>query len=223
MQTVITTAARLVRAIYTIYTRKWSFLATFAVLFLSSLIVLANFDLLPERAPRTPAVEVASVATDAKTSPLVSGVGTQSTRASLPVSLTIPARDIAVTIENPSSTDIAVLDKALLTGAVRYPTSAGLGEDGNLVIFGHSSYLPVVHNSAFKAFNGLEKVERGDEIFVSSKDATYRYVILSVVKESAQSDTAIPLAVEGRLLTLATCDSFGKQTDRFVVTAILVE
>jgi len=177
-------------------------------------MMLAHFELLPEIT--TSEAQVAS--------PLVDGVGSYPRGAgTLPISLRVPSRDIMVTVANPNTTDIAVLDTALLSGVVRYPTSAALGEEGNVIIFGHSSGLPVVHNSAFKAFNGLEKVKRGDEIFVSSDTKEYRYVVLSVAKETATSDTAIPLTVEGHILTLATCDSFGKQTDRIVVTAVLVE
>ncbi len=215
MQKAMTAVARTIRASYLIYTRKWSFLAVFGVLFFFTLITLARFELLPEKEPLIHTAEAAS--------PLVAGKGTVRRTGALPVSLTVPSRNISVTVANPTSIDIGVLDTALTNGVVRYPTSATLGEDGNVIIFGHSSYLPVVHNSAFKAFNGIEKVQRGDEIVVSSGDATYRYVVLSVGKESAESSVAIPLAVSGRLLTLATCDSFGKKSDRFVVTAILVE
>lgn len=222
MERITSAAARLVRAIYTIYTRKWSFLAMFGVLFLSALLSLAHFDLLPEPLPEKS--QVVSVVTNVQAaSSLIEGAVRSNAKGALPVSLRIPSRNIEVAVANPVSTDIAVLDTELLKGAVRYPTSATLGQDGNVVIFGHSSALPVVHNSAFKAFNGLDKVKRGDEIFVASADHEYRYVVLSVIKESANSETAIPLAVEGRLLTLATCDSFGKQSDRFVVTAVLVE
>jgi sortase (surface protein transpeptidase) len=47
------------------------------------------------------------------------------------------------------------------------------------------------------------------------------YAVDSVQQMSATSD-AIPLTSTGYTLTLATCDSFGKKTDRFVVTATLV-
>ncbi len=217
MQKATTAIARIIRALYMIYARKWSFLAVFSVLFFSALISLARYDLLPEK------VVVTEVVPTAKASPLVENSDVVRRKGAFPVSLAVPSRNISVTVANPTSTDIGVLDAALQNGVVRYPTSATLGEDGNVIIFGHSSYLPVVHNSAFKAFNGLEKVQRGDEIIVSAEDATYRYVVLSVGKESAESSVAIPLAVSGRLLTLATCDSFGKKSDRFVVTAVLVE
>ena len=38
-------------------------------------------------------------------------------------------------VANPTSTNVEVLDQALLKGAVRYPTSAELGVNGTVLIF----------------------------------------------------------------------------------------
>ncbi len=139
-----------------------------------------------------------------------------------PIRVEIPALKLDVSIENPESTDVAVLDAALLSGAVRYPTSAKLGEDGNVILFGHSSYLPVVNNKAFKAFNEIQNLKNGDQILVHGAGTTYVYVVKEVASASAES-AALPLTKTGHTLTLATCDSFGKKSDRFVVVADLVE
>jgi LPXTG-site transpeptidase (sortase) family protein len=113
------------------------------------------------------------------------------------------------------------LDGDLLTGAVHYPTSAELGEDGNVVLFGHSSYLPIVKNQAYKTFDGIQKLAVGDLVTVYSSTTAYTYAVRTVAKESA-NDAIIPLTVDGRVLTLSTCNSFGEKTDRFVVTADFV-
>ena len=55
-----------------------------------------------------------------------------------------------------------------------------------------------------------------------SSDRAYVYSVDTVNKEDANAD-AIPLTVTGAKLTLSTCDLFGEKTDRFVVTASLVE
>ena len=91
-----------------------------------------------------------------------------------------------------------------------------------MVIFGHSSYLPVVNNPSFKALNGIQKLHEGDTIAVSSSGTTYTYAVRTVSKEDADS-AGIPLVVSGKVLTLATCDSFGTKSDRFVVVADFVE
>ncbi len=204
---------RLIRAGKRAYARKWSFLGIFAAIFLGSVFILAKLDLLPETlsAPVAPTVTLASSTNPA---PIV---GTE-----FPTSIAIPAIKVAASIANPDTTNVSTLDNLLLKGAVRYPTSAELGETGNVVLFGHSSYLPVVGNQAYKTFNGIQKLVAGDMITVSSADTVYTYRVRSMMKESA-NDAAIPLSVAGRVLTLSTCDSFGAKTDRFVVVADFVE
>ncbi len=199
------------------YERKWSFLGVFAFVFLGSLSLLAQLNLLPD-APPAPSATLAA-------SPLIaasSHMATSTTVAEFPTSMVIPALGLSVTIANPDTTDISTLDHLLLKGAVRYPTSALLGEAGNVVLFGHSSYLPIVLNQAYKTFDGIQKLTPGDAITVYSSDTAYTYRVKSVTKESA-NDAAIPLSVSGRVLTLSTCDSFGEKTDRFVVVSDFVE
>lgn len=211
---------RLIQAGKRAYARKWSFFGIFAVAFLGSILTLAKFDLLPE----TPLAPAASTVT-LVASPLVAtdaNALASRTEAEFPTSITIPAIKLVANISNPDTTDISALDKLLLKGAVRYPTSASLGEVGNVVLFGHSSYLPVVGNQAYKTFNGIQKLVVGDAITVYSLDRAYTYQVSKVSKESA-NDGAIPLSVVGRVLTLSTCDSFGAKTDRFVVVADFVE
>lgn len=192
--------------------RKGSFLAVFFVALFASTGVLAMLDLLPE----TEEAAGETVKPDVVT-PAGAAVDVEN-----PIHIEIPEIGLEATIKNPTSTNVAVLDEALLTGAVRYPTSAKLGEEGNVILFGHSSYLPVVNNKAFKAFNGVEDLNRGDEILVSGSDRTFVYAVTSV-REANISEDAIPLTASGNILTIVTCDSFGQKTDRFIVTATLVE
>jgi LPXTG-site transpeptidase (sortase) family protein len=219
MEQIVDFTVRLIRAGKEAYAKKWSFFGVFFFMFFGSVVVLAQLDLLPDTAPAS--VEAAAVVAAPKVS--------QSARTSepiavveLPTKIEIPAINLAATIENPTVTTVAVLDGGLLRGAVRYPTSAKLGEIGNVVLFGHSSYLPVVGNQAYKTFNGIQKLSAGDVVTVYSSSTAYTYRVRSMAKESA-NDGAIPLDVSGRVLTLATCNSFGTKTDRFVVTADFVE
>lgn len=218
MEGIITIAVRLIGAGTQIYSRKWSFIGVFAFAFLGSVFTLAQFDLLP-----TLSVSAAE-STAPLTHPLVATeVVAPPTVPELPLKIEIPAISLAATIENPMTRDIDALDQGLLLGSVRYPTSAKLGEVGNVVLFGHSSYLPIVRNQAYKTFNGIQKLATGDLIVVSSSDTSYTYRVRSVAKESANDNSVIPLSVAGKALTLVTCDSFGAKSDRFVVVADFVE
>ena len=136
----------------------------------------------------------------------------------LPVRVIGEAVGLDVSVNNPTSTDIETLDKALLSGAVRYPTSAWLGQEGSLLVFGHSSYLPLVRNQAYKAFNDIQKFSAGDTVKVRSATIEYRYKVVSVRLADATEDS-IEFPPSGKHLVLVTCDSFGKKTERFIVTA----
>lgn len=141
-----------------------------------------------------------------------------------PMRIVIKDASIDVPVLNPSDTSIPVLDNALLSGAVRYPLSARLNEGGNIFIFAHSSYSPNIKNKMFKAFNGVENLNAGDQIILRGKNSggteeEYVYLVRSVRKTKAE-DELIPLTRFGdRRLTLSTCDSFGSRSSRFVVEA----
>ncbi|MAJ97207.1 hypothetical protein CL644_02590 [bacterium] len=140
-----------------------------------------------------------------------------------PERLVIPRIGIDLPVSNPQSRNIQVLDEELTKGAVRYPDSAKLGEKGgNVLLFGHSSRLPVVRNKFFKAFNGIETLNVGDVIQAYSGSDVYSYRVNRVYRASA-TDDRIALGVEGERLTLLTCDSFGKRSDRWVVEAEFFE
>ncbi|MFA5942077.1 MAG: sortase [Candidatus Paceibacterota bacterium] len=212
MKRLITITARLIQSSQRAYTKKWSFFGVFVLVFLGSVSALARLDLLP-----------ASSSAEARENTQVSANIAEPAIPELPIKVSIPAINLSATIANPTAADAATLDKELLRGAVRYPTSARLGEEGNVVLFGHSSYLPIVGNQSYKTFNGIQKLKTGDIITVSSLSIEYTYRVKSVTKESANGNSAIPLSVAGKTLTLVTCNSFAKKTDRFVVVADFVE
>ena len=211
--TSVKTAAQLVRASHTAYTKKWSFLVLFVFVLFTTVGIAAKLDVLPN--PQ----KAAQAEADLK--PLAASVAA-TLAPELPSKIEIPAIGLSQTVTNPESTNVEVLDNALLTGPVRYPSSSKLGVGGNVIIFGHSSYLPIVHNQAFKAFDGIQKLKQGDRITVTGSGHVYVYSVDNVQTENATAD-AIPLTVDGSKLTLATCDSFGSKSSRFVVTATLVE
>ena len=109
----------------------------------------------------------------------------------------------------------------MLSGAVRYPGSALLGENAPMFLFGHQSYLPVVRNQAFKAFNDLQKLDAGDTIRVYSNTAVYEYEVSTVSLVEA-ADALIPLVPGEKTLVLSTCNSFGDPGERYVVEAKLI-
>lgn len=139
----------------------------------------------------------------------------------LPITIKISKIEVNAPIYNPATTSVEILDNYLLKGAVRYPGSGLLGGDGNIFIFGHNTQLRIVNNQAFKTFNGLQNLKKGDLIQVFSDKYEYDYKVLSVNIVSA--DKALVDFNKNKMLTLSTCDNFATKTDRFVVQSEFVE
>jgi LPXTG-site transpeptidase (sortase) family protein len=139
----------------------------------------------------------------------------------------VVAKDVGldVTVVNPASTDIDVLDNELTKGAVHYPTSAPLGINGTVLLFGHSSYLPVVYHQYYKTFDGIQNLKTGDIVSVYSGTTLYRYAVtgVRVADSTDDNDNQIPLLSDNKYLTLVTCESFAAKSNRFIVTASYVD
>ncbi len=190
----------------------WEFLMVFLAVFFLLSVFLFVIDFVPE--PVTVADTQKTVAEE--TTPVV-----QQFPIEVPVRIAIESIGVDTQIVNPVESDIATLDASLLKGAVRYPESALLGENASMFLFGHQSYLPVVRNQAFKAFNDLQKLNEGDEISVFSETAEYRYRVTSVTLVHADT-SLVELNPHERTLTLTTCNSFGEKSERYVVEAEFV-
>jgi LPXTG-site transpeptidase (sortase) family protein len=138
-----------------------------------------------------------------------------------PRSLHIPTVGITVPIVTPTSTTISALDTALADGVVRYPGSGNPGERTNILFFGHSSNLPVVHNPAYRALNKLEDVRLGDDVYVRSGEREYHYKVFAV-RLTTDTEELVTFTSDERQITISTCNTFGQKSERFVVQAIYV-
>lgn len=138
-----------------------------------------------------------------------------------PSRMRIPAIDLDLPVLNPATRDIAKLDEVLKDGPARYVDSALLGEKGNILIFGHSSHLPVVHNQMYKAFNRVPDLVEGDSIEIEGDGKVYSYRVLAVRSVDAE-EGIIDLSREGNRLTIVTCDTLTSKSARFVVDAELI-
>jgi LPXTG-site transpeptidase (sortase) family protein len=138
-----------------------------------------------------------------------------------PERIVITSIGLDLPIQNPETRDIAALDEVLKDGPARYVDSALLGQKGNMLVFAHSSRLPVVRNQMYKAFNRVSELESGDTITVSGDGKEYIYSVTSVRRADAEEEL-IDLAPTGNRLTLVTCDTLTSKTSRFIVEAELV-
>lgn len=143
--------------------------------------------------------------------------------ATLPGRIVIPAISLDLPVQNPSTRDINALDTLLQSGPARYVDSAKLGEKGNVLIFAHSSRLPVVRNQMFRAFNRVSELSQGDTITITGEDgSSYVYAVTSVRRANASEEIINLSPKAGTVLTLITCDTLTSKDSRWILEAELV-
>jgi LPXTG-site transpeptidase (sortase) family protein len=204
---------------------KAVFLAAFIVIFFSAISAGDSVGFVPCQLDGTcvthsDSLALASLPVLGETS----DASSTSTHTALPVRIKIDSAGIDLPVQNPATTDVDALDTLLQNGPARYVDSAELGEDGNVVIFAHSSHLPIVHNQMFKAFNNIPELKQGDTITLVGDDGVqYLYSVDGVAKADVESGTTIPLSASlGKKLTLVTCDTLTGKSARYILTATFV-
>jgi LPXTG-site transpeptidase (sortase) family protein len=204
--------------------RNTAFSLWFIVIFTLSFAFLYTIDVVPDPAAHwknTHGGALVASATDTSSVAVISHQSSVASQSELPVRIVSDQIGLDANVSNPTSTNTEVLDQYLKKGAVRYPTSAMLSVNGTVVLFAHSTYLPVVANPAYRTFTDIQKLKVGQEVSVYSGDREYRYQVTSVTKVHA-SDGTVALKTDGQYLVLVTCDTFDKVlTDRWVVEAKL--
>ena len=144
-----------------------------------------------------------------------------------PSRIVISSIGLDLPVQNPGTRNIDALDTLLQKGPARYVDSARLGEAGNMVIFAHSSHLPVVHNQMYKAFNRVPELVSGNVISITGADAAgvehvYLYVVETVRRADANDEVITLSAKEGTRLTLVTCDTLTSKSTRWILEASYV-
>lgn len=202
------------KALNIVFSNRWHFLLLFLGIFFVTLLVFSWIGFVPESMETANERSVNAAAAE--------NIERQAEQPIVPERISIPVIGVDVSIENPESRDIAILDRALKKGAVRYPGSGLLNENGNMFLFGHSSYLPVIYNRNYQAFNNLQKLKEGDSIYLFGGGLEHRYRVRSVTLADADEIVVDLRKGTGKRLTLSTCNSFGDAEERYVVEADFV-
>jgi sortase A len=110
-------------------------------------------------------------------------------------------------------------NKSLENGVAHMKGTAKPGEDGNIVIFGHSSKNEKYHGDYGEIFAGLNNLETGDEIkIVDSEGNEINYKVES--KDIVlPSDISVLDQNNRNRLTLLTCWPIGSNEKRLVIIA----
>lgn len=89
------------------------------------------------------------------------------------------------------------------------------GENGNFAVAGHSSYR---YN---QVFNGLHKVNVGDEIYINTTNEEFTYTITEIFETEPENIEVLNQNNDIKEMTLVTCANGGK--DRLIVKAVIEE
>lgn len=172
--------------------------------------------------PGSAASNILKIATKNITTPVTSLASAEYEK---PIKIIIDGADVSSDVLNPASTDMAVLDEAILHGAARFPTTSLLGENGTMLVFGHSSYRPKIRNPAYRTFDGIEHLSAGSIVHVYSATADYQYTVRGIKRMNADDASAntIPLPDDKPYLVIVTCDTLTSTSSRFVLTADFVK
>ena len=147
--------------------------------------------------------------------------GQQNESGTKPTHISIPSINLDLPVQNPDTHDVAALDELLKQGPARYVDSALLGEKGNVLIFAHSSHLPVVRNQMYKAFNEIPELTAGDTITLTGGGKQYFYSVVSIRRADANEEQ-IDISKTGERLTLVTCDTLTSKSTRWIAEAELI-
>lgn len=134
------------------------------------------------------------------------------------LTLIIPALNLsAPIIEGVDPSKEKEYNQALTKGVALLPTSAKVGESGNVVIYGHSS---AKEKSPYqRIFASLNDLEKGGEIIITSKGQRFAYLVTG--KRTIEATELSVLAqTKKEQLTLLTCWPIGTDKERLVITAL---
>lgn len=121
-----------------------------------------------------------------------------------------------------NTVDDSAVQKALENGVVHYADTAMPGQNGNLVIVGHSSNN-IFNPGKYKfAFVLLSRLENGDTFYIQKDGKRYTYQVY-VKKIVPPTDVSVlGPADKPATATLITCDPPGTSINRLVVTGVQI-
>lgn len=136
--------------------------------------------------------------------------------------LEIPKLSISVPIIFSSSTNENAVMKDLDSGVVYYPGSVYPGQNGQIVILGHSAPVGWPKIKHDWVFSDLDKLTSGDIIMIDLNNKQYKYIVSqkTIIKRGADVPTNSNIA-NSNVLTLISCWPPGKDYQRITVEALL--
>ncbi len=138
-------------------------------------------------------------------------------------SIEIPSLSITAPIVIGQSTDNIIISKDLDKGAVYYPGSVLPGQEGQIIILGHSS-PPNWPNIKYDwVFTDINSLKFGDQVILHFNNHQYIYrVRTKTIINPGQDIQQPPESDKSNILVLVSCWPPGKDYKRIAVEAELV-
>ncbi|OGZ72901.1 MAG: hypothetical protein A2908_00010 [Candidatus Staskawiczbacteria bacterium RIFCSPLOWO2_01_FULL_38_12b] len=138
-------------------------------------------------------------------------------------SLVIPSIGLVTNVVISKSTSAKILENDLDYGAVYYPGSVAPGQNGQIVILGHSAPPGWPYIKHDWIFSDIEELVTGDTIVFNYNNKKYTYRVLEKkIIQKGQSVGQSELSKNNNILTLVSCWPPGENYQRIAVTATLV-
>jgi len=136
-----------------------------------------------------------------------------------PSSLVVPSINVnaPIVFDEPSTVEWKV-QIALRHGTVHYGNTALPGQNGTVVIVGHSSGQPWAPGDYKWIFTLLDKVKVGDQLQINYQGIAYVYQVTDT-KVISPDDLSVLNQAATPTLSLITCTPVGTSTNRLVVHA----
>lgn len=134
----------------------------------------------------------------------------------------VPSFSISIPKIKVENAKVSTTDTQLSNHLINYPGTAIPADEGNSVIFGHSTLPQLFDNKNYKTiFANLYLLKSGDVIIadVSGIKYTYRIVDISIV--DAEDASIFNQDLSGSYLTLVTCTPPGTTWKRLIVKSKL--
>jgi LPXTG-site transpeptidase (sortase) family protein len=131
----------------------------------------------------------------------------------------IPKINVEIPVDyGQTTTDESVIEDALESGVVHYPTTSQPGQNGNTAYFGHSSNN-IFNKGKYKfAFVLLHTLEPGDTFYLTYNGKVYVYKVFSKrIVDPSEVSVLNPVDGHAATATLITCDPPGTSLHRLII------
>lgn len=119
---------------------------------------------------------------------------------------------------------VSTTDYDLANHLIQYAGTAIPGQDGNAIIFGHSTLPQWFDPKNYKTiFATLHTIKNGDKILARVNNITYTFKIFSITITSAEDISIFSQSYDHPYITIVTCTPPGTIWKRLVVRASLEE